>query len=97
MSGDLFATLNDIEWSKLNHSYDTAEDIPELLRALVADNEDSNGAFDELYELVWHPESLSEATHHTIPFMIEILQKTESAFREDILIIIKDILSDKPP
>ena len=82
MTQELFASIDEIPWSVLNHNYSTAEDIPQLLRDLASAHGDrTHAAFDELFEMVWHPESLSEATPYTVPFVVEIIEKTVSPLR----------------
>ena len=96
MAQELFESLDDLAWSELNHSYGTAEVIPQLLRNLASDDAGiAREAFDELFEMVWHPESLSEATPHTIPFIVEIIEKTTSRLRSDLLILLKEMVSEE--
>lgn len=96
MAQGLFESLHDTEWSKLTHNYGSAEDIPQLLHDLASDDRGiAHEAFDELFDMVWHPESLSEATPHTIPFIVEIIEKTASPLRQDLLILFKEMLSDE--
>ncbi len=96
MTQELFASLDEIPWPVLNHNYSTAEDIPQLLRDLAsADGDRIHAAFDELFEMVWHPESLSEATPYTVPFIVEIIEKTASPLRADLLILLKELVSEE--
>src|SRR5581483_6556505 len=69
----LLAGLDDIAWSSFEHAYGPADDVPELLRALVSgDEEQAEAAVHELYGTIWHQGSVYPATIPAVPFLIEI-------------------------
>ncbi|MGW7426389.1 hypothetical protein ACWGJB_41480 [Streptomyces sp. NPDC054813] len=55
---DLACLLDGLDtrlWSSLSHAYGSAEDVPDLLRALTgADAGEADGALSELYGSVLH-------------------------------------------
>ena len=72
--------LDDIDWSALHHAYGPADDVPELLRALLStDDEIRRRAWDALYGNVVHQGTVWEVTPHVVPFLIEILEAREGA------------------
>jgi hypothetical protein len=71
----ILAGLRAIEWSKLTHAYGSAEDVPDLLEALLAQDDDV--VEESLYHLsynITHQGTLYEATACTVPFLLAILQ-----------------------
>lgn len=66
--------INDIDWSKLEHAYGRAEDIPELLLMLRSDfEEDRENAIRSFYGNIYHQGTIYQATGYTIPFLLELL------------------------
>lgn len=60
-------------WSSLSHAYGSAEDIPDLLRALTgADVDTADEALSELYGSVLHQGTVYAASAETVPFLAEI-------------------------
>lgn len=70
--------LEAIDWSALHHAYGPADDVPELLRALLSTDDEIRGrAWEALYGNVVHQGTVWEATPHVVPFLIEILEARE--------------------
>ncbi|MGR6317357.1 HEAT repeat domain-containing protein [Micromonospora soli] len=65
--------LDEIDWTQLTHAYGTAEDIPDLLRALASDDDDEVGeAFDEIIGSIFHQGDVYPATVPAVPFLVEL-------------------------
>ncbi|WP_416966666.1 hypothetical protein [Streptomyces sp. 4F14] len=63
------ADLDDVQWHTLTHAYGTAEDVPDLIRALYEGGEAAEEALDELYGTVYHQGSVYEASAPAVPFL----------------------------
>ncbi|MFF4399494.1 hypothetical protein [Streptomyces sp. NPDC001480] len=60
-------------WSSLSHAYGSAEDVPELLRALMAADADAaDEALSELYGSVLHQGTVYAASAEAVPFLAGI-------------------------
>ncbi|PSL51892.1 hypothetical protein B0I31_11788 [Saccharothrix carnea] len=70
---DLFAGLDDVDWSALTHAYGPAVEVPELVRGLVADDPAvRESALDGMYGAVHHQGSVFDSTVAAIPFLLEV-------------------------
>jgi tetratricopeptide (TPR) repeat protein len=70
----LLAGVKDIDWHGLHHAYGPADDVPNLLRLLLSDDESvRDDAWQELYSNVWHQSDIYEATARVVPFMLKML------------------------
>ena len=79
--------LNDISWETLNHAYGSAEDVPDLIRALVNESDDiRDNTLYTLYSNLWHQGTVYQATAYAIPFLIELLTVPQVTRKYDILI-----------
>jgi tetratricopeptide (TPR) repeat protein len=68
--------LDRVDWSKLQHAYGSAEDVPALLRALdSAESKERDGAFHALYGNIFHQGTRYAATPHAIPFLVELVSQ----------------------
>lgn len=64
------AELDDVAWDALTHAYGSAEDVPELIRALYQeDAEVVDEAVDELYGNIHHQGTVYEASAPAVPFL----------------------------
>ena len=82
--------LDEVPWDELHHAYGTAEDVPEILRSLVAGGASAEEAVHELFGNIWHQGSLYEATAHAVPFLIEIFD-SPSPVRKDVGYLLRGI------
>lgn len=79
--------IEDLDWSNWDHAYGPATDVPETLRALAsADQETREGAEWALYGNLWHQGTVYEATQYAVPFLLEILEESDDADRDWILV-----------
>jgi hypothetical protein len=70
----LLAGIDDIHWHDLRHAYGPADDVPNLLRLLLSDDENvRDDAWHELYSTVWHQNDIYEATAYVVPFLLRML------------------------
>ena len=71
--------LDDIDWKHLQHAYGTAEDVPELMRALISEEKaQRDRAVYELFGKIWHQGTIYEASAPAVPFLIELLESTST-------------------
>lgn len=78
--------LDAINWHQLEHAYGTAEDVPGLLRQLLAHDENvRRDALFELYGNIWHQGTVYEATSHAVPFLLEMACNPMVCDREAII------------
>ncbi|MEU4097274.1 hypothetical protein [Streptomyces sp. NPDC026673] len=68
-----FADLDRVAWPELRHAYGPAEDVPALLRALTAaDEEVAEEAEQELWSSIVHQGTVYEATLPAVPFLARL-------------------------
>ncbi|MGW4204483.1 HEAT repeat domain-containing protein [Streptomyces sp. NPDC004726] len=68
----IFAELDGVRWAGLEHAYGDAEDIPDMLRGLAGDGEQSSEALDELWGSVIHQGTVYGATVEAVPFLARL-------------------------
>ncbi|MEU9845065.1 HEAT repeat domain-containing protein [Actinomadura sp. NPDC048032] len=69
--GEPLAGLDGIDWAGLDHAYGSAEDVPDLLRALSSSDEDEReAALGELFTTVFHQGSRYGASAAAVPFLL---------------------------
>ena len=88
--------LDSIPWQKLTHAYGSAEDVPDLLRALRTAPPNGAGEESPLWHLfgnIWHQGTVYEATAYAVPFLIEIIQERQTPDRVHILLLLAAIAS----
>jgi hypothetical protein len=67
--------LDNIDWSRVNHAYGPATDLPATLRALASgDKEQRERALWELHGNIWHQGTVYEATALAVPFLLELVR-----------------------
>ncbi|WP_433463850.1 HEAT repeat domain-containing protein [Spirillospora sp. CA-128828] len=67
------AGLDDIDWAGLHHAYGSAEDVPDLLRALSSSDEDErNAALGELFTNIHHQGNRYSASAAAVPFLLAL-------------------------
>ncbi len=78
--------LDDIPWKDLEHAYGSAEDVPDLLRALKSsDPKVRSKTLSTLYANVFHQGSRYPASPYVIPFLIELCEDPNLFQRSDLL------------
>jgi tetratricopeptide (TPR) repeat protein len=88
----VFQGIDDIDWSKLEHAYGPATDVPALLRALL-DDEEREGAMHALHGNIFHQSTRYQATPHAVPFIVEIVNDASlsRATREAALTLLTNV------
>jgi HEAT repeat protein len=85
-------TLDQIDWTQLQHAYGEASDVPGLLRALAqGSQEECRETIYELFGNIWHQGTVYSATPVAVPFLIELLEGAACRGREGILNLLKAI------
>ncbi|WP_153449695.1 hypothetical protein [Streptomyces smaragdinus] len=65
--------LDQRPWPGLEHAYGTAEDVPDLLRALTGeDEEEAEEALEELWSSIVHQGTVYPATVEAVPFLARL-------------------------
>jgi len=80
--------LDAIPWGTLQHAYGSAEDVPELLRALPtapAEDHGEEGPLWQLFGNIWHQGTVYKATAYAVPFLIELVADPGTPNRVGIL------------
>jgi hypothetical protein len=94
MSVEKLAGLNDVPWAQLQDAYGSAADVPNQIRALVADDAAArNAALESLFSNIWHQGTVYEATIHALPFLIEILRTGSCPDRNSVVLLVSCIIA----
>jgi hypothetical protein len=65
--------VDDVPWDRLHHAYGTADDVPDLLRALRSSDEEMRSqAHYRLRGNIYHQGTRWEASSHAVPFLVEL-------------------------
>lgn len=94
MKRKIVSDLDQIPWKDLTHAYGSAEDVPDLLRALKTAPPELQGEESPLWHLygnIWHQGTVYEATAFAVPFLIEIASDPQTLDRKGVLGLLADI------
>ncbi|TQJ85389.1 HEAT repeat domain-containing protein [Streptomyces sp. SLBN-31] len=69
---DALAGLDAHPWASVSHAYGTAEDLPDLLRALAEGGGDAEEAMSELYSCILHQGTVYSASVDAVPYLARI-------------------------
>ncbi len=84
--------LDQVDWKRLSHAYGSAEDVPDLLRALMSpDSAVREAAIGELHGNIYHQGTVYEATAYAAPFLLELLEAPEVAGKAELLFLVHSI------
>ncbi|MER6353829.1 HEAT repeat domain-containing protein [Streptomyces sp. NPDC001634] len=87
--------LDSVDWSASTHAYGSAEDVPELIRALYStDVEQIDEALYELYGNVHHQGSVYPATVAAVPFLAHAA--LHSVAKREQLLMLLVVMADQP-
>ncbi|MEP7287095.1 MAG: hypothetical protein ABI947_15180 [Chloroflexota bacterium] len=83
----MFEGLEETNWRSLRHSYGSAKDVPELLRAFAEapDDETQGKAFHDLLNTINHQGDIYSAEAATVPFLIQLVVRENFSKRAWIL------------
>ncbi|WP_393082065.1 hypothetical protein [Streptomyces sp. LN704] len=90
------AELDGVPWSALTHAYGSAEDVPELIRALYqGDMETTDEAIYELYGNIHHQGTVYPASAPAVPFLAHAVHHA-SGRREELLMLLATLADHDP-
>ncbi|MER7724153.1 PBS lyase [Streptomyces sp. NPDC096323] len=70
----MFAGIDEVDWTSMEHAYGPADDVPDLLRGLAsADPSERESALDGMYGAVHHQGDVYACTLACIPFLFELV------------------------
>ncbi|KAF4960375.1 hypothetical protein FGADI_1022 [Fusarium gaditjirri] len=94
---DPLAGLDSIDWSRLNHAYGPADDVPLILRELQStDPEVYKTALDACWSNIYHQGSRYSASVAAIPFLYALLDSPATNDRETLLFLILSLAIGHP-
>ncbi|MFE2245149.1 hypothetical protein [Streptomyces sp. INR7] len=90
------AELDHVPWHDLTHAYGPAADVPELIRALyAADDDTAEEAIYELYGNIHHQGTVYPASAPAVPFLAHAVLHAPG--RRDELLMLLAVLADHDP
>ncbi|OIJ87668.1 hypothetical protein [Streptomyces colonosanans] len=90
------AELDRVQWHALTHAYGSAEDVPELIKALYEDDgEAADEAIYELYGNIYHQGTVYSASAPAVPFLAHAVRHAP-AKRAELLMLLA-VLADHDP
>lgn len=90
------AELDDVPWHTLTHAYGSAEDVPELIRALYQDDEaTADEAVYELYGNIHHQGTVYQASAPAVAFLAHAVRHAPG--KRDELLMLLATLADHDP
>src|SRR5262245_44323319 len=90
--------LETIDWASVRHAYGPASNIPLLLRTLLSPSKDvRQQAIEELDNYIHHQGTVFEAAVYVTPFLIELLQASETPDKENIAGTLALLADEKAP
>jgi hypothetical protein len=91
------AGLEEVDWHSLRHCYGPADDVPNLLRLLLADDEQvRQDAWQELSNSLWHQGDVYQATSYAVPFLLRMLQAEDTPEKAGLLAFLQGIATGEP-
>ncbi|MFI8500593.1 hypothetical protein ACIGFK_19145 [Streptomyces sp. NPDC085524] len=90
------AELDDVPWHDLTHAYGSAEDVPQLIRALYEDDQETvDEAIYELYGNIHHQGTVYPASAPAVPFLAHAACHVPGK-REDLLMLLATLADNGP-
>ncbi|MGW1723514.1 hypothetical protein ACWCQK_11375 [Streptomyces sp. NPDC002306] len=90
------AELDSVPWHTLTHAYGSAEDVPDLIRALYEEDEDTvEEALRELFGTIHHQGTIYPASAPAVPFLAHAVRHAPG--RRDELLMLLAVLADHDP
>ncbi|GEC08323.1 hypothetical protein SSP24_59780 [Streptomyces spinoverrucosus] len=90
------AELDAVQWHTLTHAYGSAEDVPELIRALYeGDEETADEAIYELFGNIHHQGTVYPASAPAVPFLAHAVRHAPG--KRDQLLMLLAVLADHDP
>ncbi|MFS8095646.1 hypothetical protein LFM09_00745 [Lentzea alba] len=86
--------LDQVNWARLTHAYGPADDVPDLIRALVSpDAAARKKALWKLNGNIYHQGTIYEATAFAVPFLLEVLTAPECDEQPQLLSLLTSIVT----
>jgi hypothetical protein len=93
---ELLSAIDKVPWSKLDHAYGPATDVPDLIHALLSPNSQvRSDAWLKLHGNIWHQGTIYEATAHTVPIFLELLRQPATPAKHEILVFLALLFAGK--
>ncbi|MEU6760676.1 hypothetical protein [Streptomyces sp. NPDC046685] len=90
------AELDHVPWHTLTHAYGSAEDVPDLIRALFHEDEETvEEAIYELFGNIHHQGTVYPASAPAVPFLAHAVHHVPGR-REDLLILLATLADHEP-
>lgn len=84
--------LDSVNWSELEHAYGPAEDVPDLIRALLSDDvKKREEARWRLWGNIIHQGTVYAATAHAVPFFVELLDSPTVQDKPHLLVLVTSL------
>ncbi|MBC6468843.1 hypothetical protein [Actinomadura alba] len=84
--------LDTVDWAKLSHAYGPAEDVPDLLRGLVSEDDEVRGeAIYELCGTIYHQGTVYSASAPAVPFLTRLAVHAPLR-RDDVLMLLSEMV-----
>lgn len=94
---DPLAGLDEIDWANLQHAYGSAEDVPDMLKALRVHDDRALDQIDfTLSSDIFHQGSRYQATSYAVPFLYALLDTKDTHRREELLYYLVNIALGHP-
>ncbi|MEO0563133.1 MAG: hypothetical protein AAF125_13575, partial [Chloroflexota bacterium] len=85
--------LDDVDWGSLHHAYGPATDVPDMLRGLLSDDENTRWqSWDGLGGAVHHQGDVYDSTVAVIPFLFQLFHDGHPTERYHILHYLLSVL-----
>src|SRR5689334_16110190 len=87
--------LDQVDWANLQHAYGAATDVPDLIRAILQDDEPkSTEALGELINSISHQGTIYPVTAHVVPFMNELFSADHFQRTDYLLVYLRELIKD---
>jgi len=94
---DLEVGLDALDWHSLRHCYGPADDVPNLLRLLLAeDGQVRQDAFYDLANKLCHQGDVYQATGYAVPFLLRLVQAADTPDKASLLALLQSIATGPP-
>jgi hypothetical protein len=88
----MLEALDSVNWSELGHAYGPAEDVPDLIRALLSDDaKKREDARWHLWGNIIHQGTVYAATAHAVPFFLELLDSPTVQDKPHLLVLVTSL------
>ncbi|WP_433476834.1 hypothetical protein ACQPZP_07110 [Spirillospora sp. CA-142024] len=90
--------LDDVDWAALTGAYGPADEVPDILRGLAANDEEWDEAIDEYFSTVVHQDTCYDCTPETVRFLVQLARAPQLSpvYRLDLLIHLTYIATIDP-